>query len=223
MWDFFREFYYMNLLLVIVSIILIVYGIVNYKKLAGLRLFIIYALASLIQLLLVITTISLGKFDEYQNTLLIQSINYFVLLDFILLYFFLYKLLTSKKVRMGMKISFFTFILFILYSFFLKDEIFKHPNIISLIEAFLIIIPVLFYINQCLINLPFKRLSDNPEFWVIVGVLFLFSTITPLFLVNTFFPQMLYGSIYTLNYVSYTLLFICILYAFICKTKQATS
>ncbi len=223
MWDFFREFYYMNLLLPIVTLVSIIYGLYNYRKLDLLKIFIFYSIISLSQGISALSLISIDNDLKVYGSHVVFMLNIFVIIEFIVIYIFLYQIIQSKRVKQGMKISSILFLLISIYTWIWEGGILNNPSEISIIEAFLITIPVLYYFVECLSNLTYSKITDNPNFWVNIGLLFLFTLNMPLFLVNTLFPFMLLGSIYIMNYVAYIVLYLFLTYAYLCKVKLVQS
>ncbi len=127
----------------------------------------------------------------------------------------------------------FTKIMIVLYSMFIfvvgyhwlnADSLTKNPGSLTAVESFLILIPVLYYYYELFLFPAAKIIHREPTFWVVTGMFLFFSCITPLFLfldkIDNYFSHA-YKQIYIINFLSYSLLFVCLIIAYLCQIKTS--
>ena len=96
------------------------------------------------------------------------------------------------------------------------------PAHIEVIEGLIIIAYCLYFFYELFTVKPDKILYREPSFWAISGMLILFSAITPLFLFFNYLRDShspLARSLYAINNISYSLLFMMFIIAIICDKK----
>lgn len=220
MWTFLSDFYYTNLFNGVVITLVVTLGIIFYNKLNNLKLLFWYCIISFFQATIALILAFLYNEDSYPK--INFTINIFVLFEFLIFHLFIYFNISNKTAK---KIIFIIIISFILTTFifwFICNSIFQNPTTLSIIESFSIITFSLYYIYEKLAFYHFHEVANRPTFWVITGVFLLFTIMTPLLLLNEFFPSLLFKEIYTINNISYILFYLILSYSFICKVKSIT-
>jgi len=94
---------------------------------------------------------------------------------------------------------------------------------IPAIEGFLVILACLYFFFELFTLQPNKNLIAESSFWAVSGMLVLFSIVTPVFiLVNYLFQnnRPLFHTLYIINDISYSLLFITFIIAILYDKKQ---
>lgn len=112
---------------------------------------------------------------------------------------------------------------FILTSFFIiiwysSLSFIKTISISTTIESICLVPFCLYYFFELLKNPPFSKLNDEPSFWIVTGILFLFIFITPLYLTYDYFKQI--PQMQILDYLGYDLIVLFLAKASFIKTKQ---
>jgi len=226
MLTYLSKFYFTSLLLVIAALILVVFGFKNYKKIKGLRIFIYYGIASLFQSITSIIINVYNPFHLYNSPFIENSINVFIVIEFVIFYTFLIKIISNKKAQNVMKVLLGTFLLLASYLCFVGGKFNSLPDSLSVIESFLIASGCLYYFFELFSFPSITTLSGNPNFWAIAGMFFLSAATIPLFLLRKSldlnFPR-LYVPLYSITFISYIVLFGCIINAFLCKTRAMKS
>jgi hypothetical protein len=140
-----------------------------------------------------------------------NSINVFMLLEFLIFTFFILTSLFNKYTRLILKI---VIALFVASTFriWISTEAFdEQPAFLTLLESYLIIIGCLLYYLEIL-YLPLKTsLIKSYNFWAITGMLLLFIFLIPLFLPrrNIYLSSpKLYNTVYPITFIGYIILFI---------------
>ena len=219
---YFSEYYFTNLLLLFISTLFLWYGIINDAKLKKYRVFYFYACMSISQTILA-SYINLFQSGNKEFAFVIQgSINIFTILEFLIFYYFLIKRIRSVFIKRLMRLFIFLFIFITAYFWGFTNEFFQNPARLTVIESFLIIFSCLFYFYELFKYPLIKNLLSEPSFWMVTGMLFLFSSIVPLFLIHDYIAKnfsILYDNLYSINFIAYSLLFVLFIIGFRCQMK----
>jgi len=211
MWKYFSEYYFTNLIVIFQTMTLVVLGIKYYNLIKGLRIFLVYSFFSGAQCLVGAIINTYKPLDLYQSPFLEVSVNFFIVFEFIVFYTFLIKVLRNGTAKLLLKLAGSFFILLTLYFWVFLKALYFFPENLNLVESLLILIPCLYYYFELLKHSATRPLHQDPVFWIITGIFFLFATITPLFLLRKSVDQYfhyLYRSIYSINFFSYIILYI---------------
>lgn len=196
------------------------------KKVKNSIFLVAIAFASLIQ------TLIIQYHDLVPHTwLLPKTISKFTLYLYLLFeatccLLFIKKHITSVIFR---KIITLSNLLFIIYSatyWALKFDTYVYSLHIIIIESFLIIIPCLYFFYELFTRAPDKNIFNEPDFWVISGMLISFSIMTPFSLLFNYLEKnfnAVFKSLFLINYLSYVLLFITFIIAMLCHQKTTKS
>jgi hypothetical protein len=202
-------------------------GYANRNKFWELKLLYLYPFASFIQIavciLLPLTNIS----DELYSNSPYISMNLFLLVEFLLIYHFYSRIFKSGTVK---KILLATTIVYSITAFFYwlhGDNLLNEPaNFHFTTQAFIILFPGLLYIVR-LIKRPLNyKLTIFPAFWVVSGIMFYFSCTLPLFIIEdltTDEPKnesLSNPELYSINEISYCVLFFTIIKAYLCPKVE---
>lgn len=111
-----------------------------------------------------------------------------------------------------MALAFISFISLLLYKWGYALKLSHVSFNLTAIEGLLVVLPCLEYYYGLFRNPPANNLLNEPYFWVITGILLLFSCLIPLSLIGDFlvrhFPYT-FDAIYWLNFFAYIALFSC--------------
>lgn len=222
LFKFFSLTYYTPVILIIESFIILYLSLKYKHRLRILRLFPFYALASLLQNLLIIYCIIFKPY--YSNTISSYSIYCFILIEFSIFYHFMFSLLQKSKKK---SILYLLLLIFFISAIDAEREInlsLEIPISFYLINSTCLLLPCIFYIYEIFKTLPLVSLSNQPAFWIVTGILFLVTGTLPFFLLEKYVYKYIsdyYDQICALNYVFYCLLFSLIIKAYLCIAETA--
>lgn len=223
MWEFFKEFYFANLVMVLATISTASYGILRSKNLRKLKILVVYSFLALLQGSFALILIELDNNLESFGSWVIVSLNIFVLFEFTLFNLYYLSIIKSERFRLFIRISSIIFLLCFVSWWIYSEGHSERPSLLSTIQVILISVPVLYFLFESLKNITEMRMIENPHFWVSVGILLMFAINAPLFFLSSLMPDFPLHGIYILNYMAYTFLFSCLTYAFICQTRLVKS
>ena len=218
-------FFYADSILILLSLSASIIGLIHFRKLKPLRLLIYYSLFSVAQGITAELVIAMPLSQETSNQGN-ASINSFMLIEFLLLYAFLFKNIRLKAIRIMMVINSVIFVGLAVW-LFLTD--FAQPlDTLMVLEAIFIILACIGYFFSLLRHPPLYIPTKDPNIWVCSGILLLFNLIIPFTLVAKYAMEDLYlnsvyspvvNTMYTTIIVGYIIFFIFILIAFRCQIK----
>lgn len=198
-------------------------GFIKRNSFKELKLLPLYPLLSGLQISISIYFDFQGTDSEFEDKVDIAFINLFLLVEFFIIYRF-YKLLFESTFsnRVFTLLSVLYPLLLIGY-WTLKRSIFLFPADIFIIHSIVIIIPALLY----LIQLPHKSvayITNEPSFWIIIGIVSYFGCTIPLFLLKDFiFDKEGFieeDGLYAINFICYSIMFLFIARAYLCKQSK---
>jgi len=114
----------------------------------------------------------------------------------------------AKKILVGSILLFIPYMLYYWMSNPLATDF--NSNILTA-EGFLIILACVYFFCESLMGKPDQNLFTRPAFWNILGMLVLFTVITPVFLLVNYFihnREAMYYRLYIANNLCYTVLFV---------------
>ena len=208
--------YYTDLLMFICTWICLITGIKNNWKFRQLRILPLYPMASIIQVVLLYVVIFYGLSDQVIEA----SISLFILIEFLVIYHLMFQIIVVPKFQKILYLMFYSFILFLLYMWIFSDAFFQRTNKLFLAQTLCMLVPTFLYYVQLFILTPRLQLKNNPEFWIVTGYLFYFSCTIPLFLIGSLFSINKYYFLYSVNFIAYSILYLLITRAFLCKKVQ---
>lgn len=219
MWSFLSDFYYTNSLIVLFVFLLLILGSKYYYSLSNLRVLFWYCLIAFCQFL--IAALYKMKFDE-DYSIINFSINIFVLFEYLIFSYFIFVNIKSIQIKSFIVLASIVFFIYAIKIWLVDNSLYEHPTILSLIESSLIISFSIYYFYEVLIkNVEGDKLFTY-SFWVILGILLLFSIMTPILLLIVFYPEMVHSDVYAINNISYLLFYLMLGYLFLCKAKYIT-
>ena len=152
------------------------------------------------------------------------SVNIFMVIEFIIFYHYLYHIISSPKKKLVMKFIFISFLSIILFSWIIMPFSFTHILLHSVVlESLCLIVPCLFYFYQLFATPEQLILKNHPSFWIVTGIFFYNCCSIPIFLSATYIsinlPSYL-NAIFALNFILYSILFLLITRAYLCRKKD---
>lgn len=190
----------------------------NYKRIEGLQEILLYSAITLAECLFG-AYLTLFSADTQAEALLEHSMNLFMLIEFIIFYLFLIRSIRSRFFTRILKTIIIIFPAMILYHW--TARLHSNSAAFVIMEAYLIIIPCLFYYYE-LFRIPTPiNLLREPRLWAISGILFLFILLAPLFLQGPalYIAANDLSSIYVITFIGYIILFIFFIAALICQMQ----
>lgn len=229
-----RDTYYTDPVVIICSLLVIIIGIKLHRKEKMSFLFITYSLCCLILFAAsdVFKVLNLYKVSHLSRirTAILQSANMlFGLFEFFIFYYYYSKIIKSKLVNRAMKFSSILFFIIVIIFFiklndtkFEKFEILQFSALISTIEFFLLLFPVFTYLFELFNTESVKEIKQSPSLWINSG-LFVYILITlPFLIISESIPKPLYFFMYSLHFVSLSILLLTIAKAFLCRKPITT-
>ena len=147
------------------------------------------------------------------------SISLFVVIEFLAIYLLEFRIIVLPRERLLLKVLFGGFILYVICMWVFTDAFYRYYQIFF-IQSLILLVPAILYFLQ-IFRLPSDEdLRNQPGFWVNIGILFLFSSSIPLFLLEIdsryFINHNRY--LYSINYIAYGIFYLFICKAYICRT-----
>jgi hypothetical protein len=218
----FSKYYYLDLLMLLSTIIALIVSIRNRNKIRPSLLFSLY----LGCFLLLSAVCMYDDINHNGGTLINVGNNCFLILELSVFTFFLHQNLQSNRLRNILLFSVILIICFILFDWIrnpgsLTDDL----SIPFILESGFLIFPCLFYYLE-LLNQPGPiRLDRLPSFWIVTGILLFNCCCIPIYLFETHVSSQLktqFGIVFSRNYFLYILLFLLFTRAYLCN-KQTTA
>lgn len=205
--------YYTQPLMIASALVAFVIGFIYRNKFRELKFLFIYPMASILQILSLYYAVYIDSIIELES--LAGSI--FIVVEFILISNFFYKVISIKVLRTSIQLIFIIFMLYLLVLWTSTNSFYKYPYKMYLPQSLCILCFCFLYLFQ-LFKLPPKLdLVNNAPFWITIGCLFYFSSTIPLFFMNSIliaFPH--YHNFYSINFFGYSILFFFLSKAFLC-------
>lgn len=219
MFRYFSNYYYTVPLEIFLNLLFIIIGLAKLKRIGRLKILIIYSIACLTQSLLGVMANVLSDRKPATCILLENSINVFVLLEFIFFYQFIIGALASRVARMLFRGVRIIVCLGTIYSWLSSNRFNETPCVFTIAESYLIIIPCLYFYFELFTYRPKVPLQHQADFWAVTGMLFLFLLLAPLFLQSgtLFLDASQPSDAYAMTFVGYAVLYIFFLNAVRCK------
>ncbi len=197
----------------------------NYKRFKILKYFPIYAAIFLIG----IVVNRLGTVNHVPSRLYVfgSYLDFFLtLLELLIFSNFYHQLIKNQAVRKLTVLTNLLFVLFFIYmgvadkDFYDKGISESTQSIVYTVEGIILLLLCSFYFFELFKKLPIGDLKNEPVFWVSTGLLFFMACTLPYSLlenyIQRYYPALSFA-LYSLFYVFYTLLFIMIIRAYLCK------
>lgn len=222
----FEAVYYTEIIMFLTELILLVIAILYIRKTKLGRYFIFYILFDFI---LLISNLILSAYTGISNHLKNEFVNYLnnsVALIELLVYFYFFIQVLSKRVRRPLTILAFFFLIIILiyacnkFSFLTTRQGYV-ANLIGVAEFILLIPPCLLFFYTLLKTNSSMRLFERPSFWIVTGIFFYSFISIPFYLLKKYIDDNYISLTYAFNAALYitpfTLNFVFLIKAFLCK------
>ena len=226
--------YYTIPVVILCSLLTIIIGSRFHRKDKLSILFIAYSSCCLILFagLDVFTALNQYKVSSTSRTktAIYQSANtLFALFELFIFYYYYLKIINSKFAHSMMKISFILFF-FIVLTFFMKlnDKQFEFFDIrqfsalIATIEFFLLLLPVFIYLFELFKNETVTEIKRSPSLWISSGLFIYILVSLPFLIISESIPRPLNYFMYSLHFVSLSILLLTITKAFLCRKPITT-
>jgi hypothetical protein len=204
-------------LMLLSALIACICGVIYRKKFQELKFMVFYPITSLIQgVITYYSWIFEWNVKHWRVDLISESL--FILVEFLIIFGFFEKVIILERLKLYVRVLFLLHIMYLLSMWIFTDAFYKHPYKIYLIDSLCILCFCFIYLYQLFKLPPELNLLNSPPFWITIGCLFYFSCTLPLFFADsilTALPQ--YHTLYSINFLAYTILFLFISKAFLCN------
>lgn len=209
------QFYFTDYLGIAINIVAFIIGLTRYKESKELRIITYYLGVS------IVNSIIGSYFELFQNNLFVGQATAGILsvTEFVIFCSYLYKTITSRKMRLVIKFFYWTFPAFLFWGW-IKIKQIGIPGEVYVLDAFYMISPCLVYFYELFNTEKIVPLKNLPPFWIITGILFYNACSLPIFLLEGYFIKnsLLYSDItFTINYMLYNILYLLFIKAYLCK------
>jgi len=199
-------------------------GLIKINNLKQFKFLLFYPLISGIQISISVYFDFVNYNPVTINKINTSSINLFLLLEFAIIYRFYNLLFPSSIANRIIKFTTLIYSFAIILYWILEKSIFALELNLFITHSAIILTPAFFYIIQLLKMSNAIQLSNNPSFWVTIGIIFYFGCTTPLFLMKDFIFDK-EGSIeedglYAINFICYSIMFMFISKGYLCKQAK---
>lgn len=215
-----EQSFYTHPLMLLSALIALAIGIQRRSRLKGLKLLILYPLATIIQGLIAYLSWAFDH-NPVEDEVDIVSENLFVLVESVILYIFFKNIIVIKRIKGYIHLSFCIFLVYTITLWIFSDAFYWAPNKIYLVESCFVLFVSFTYLYQIFILPPSTDLFRSSEFWVTMGCVFYFSCTIPLFIIDSIHEYFsAFHSLYSINFLAYAILFACVSKAFLCMPKR---
>lgn len=208
--------YHTDFLMVLCAVMCLMISSINSYKFRFLKFFFVYPLASILQSICLYMSVYYNLSDDVVQA----SISIFVLVEFLLIYKVMFKVISIPIFRKMLQAIYFCFLAYLICMWAVTDIFLNTPAKVFLVQSLCMLIPIFFYFLQLFKLPPDFNLTNKPEFWIALGCLFYFSSTIPLFLVKSLISTSNHYLLNSINFIGYSILYSCISRAFLCKKVQ---
>lgn len=187
------------------------------------RLLLLYPIASATETLwsyINLFTHADGEGSEVMNSL----INLFLIFEFSLLFLFYQFEITNRIFKRIILVIGLAYVVLCTTRFIFIQGFFENISYFFAIHSLFILALGVTWVCFMFSDKPTANLPNNPALWVTAGAFVYFLSTIPLFLAAKFVfdPQgiIIEAGIYSINYICYTILFILLTRAFLCRHKE---
>jgi hypothetical protein len=215
------------------QLVAIITGLIVLKKKKMAYLFLLYSISAFLLFLSSYYKVAYLHLSKRHNTILLESSNIiFTLIEYIIFYLYFSKILTSKKIKLAMKI-FLALLTACSVFFFLKEsDIAFSSSSISIYSGMITSLELLFLAILCLAyyyglfqKKPVENLLQSPSFWIVTGLFFYSLLVTPFFIISEYFydnQKNIFHALFAAHFISFGILFLTITKAFLCRKPLTT-
>ena len=225
--------YYTTPIVIVCSFLAIVFGIKYYQKEKTHILFIIYSISTFLLFLLAESFTIISLKTSRNKAAIIETGN--ILFEFIELsvfYYFFLQIINSNVVRLIMKSSFIVFLILVILFFvkvndqnLSKNQVVQFSALIGSIKIFLFLIPIFTYFFELFTKDPVNDIFYSPSLWITSGLFLYCLSTLPFLLISDSLGtsnRSLYFLMFSIHFLSLSLLFLTIIKAFTCKKPITT-
>jgi hypothetical protein len=139
-------------------------------------------------------------------------------MEFLLIYSVAYRTIVMKWDRLFLKALFVIYVIYFLSMWVFTNAIEEYYQV-YLIQATVVLIPSALYFFEIFKEPTGESLTIQPAFWINLGILFLFSSNIPLFILENYARNFISQNTYlwAIGYVAYGIFFLLITKAYTCK------
>ncbi len=216
-----KESYFTLVFMFLAQCAAVIIGIKHRNESSVLRNFHYYPVAGLLQTMITFMGILMLRDNSPVGR---YSISLFVLIEFLAIYLLEFRIIVLQPERLLLKILFVGFMLYVICMWVFTDAFNRYYQIF-LVQSVVLLVPAILYFLQ-IFRLPSNEdLTNQPAFWVNIGILFLFSSSIPLFLLETDSRYFLTHNryLFSINYIAYGIFYLLICKAYLCRTMTRLS
>jgi hypothetical protein len=211
--QFLQQYYYTPVLFFAALGITLIAGISHYHSLRKTKLFFYYAVISLLQSIISLLILLVNPQSQRQDYIIEITLNIFQFLEFSLFSFYFWNTLMIEKAKRYVLVSSSLLLLLEASRWIFFDGFTQSTDVFTVIESIYFITISLYSLYEYFIYPPSISLVRIPNFWFSTGILLFFSLLIPVFVMKKFislFSIPIYISIYSVTFIAYSLLFLCI-------------
>jgi hypothetical protein len=215
--SYLQDYYYCAALMIAASIAALVVSLKYYGRHGKLHLFTWYILLSLFQ-------VATDYFRIAGNNVGIPRLvagitgNVFMLYEFILCIYFILLHVSSVTRRRIIKVDAGIYLSFVVFCF-CRNYRFIINAVFFFFESLFLVLPCLIYFYELFLGISDRSLKNQPDFWIITGILFLNSCAVPLFLTLGGLGKYEHAA-FSLNYILYAIFFLLLIRAYLCRPAE---
>lgn len=229
--EIWQQQYYIPLLEDFIITIALIVSLKNRKKFKLLKYFPVYAATLLLtSITLIISHISkdLKFHPKFFRGLADYVDHLFTLLELIIFSHLYYQIINNRIIKKSIIVINILFLFFFIFMTIEDDEFFQEislntKSIVYTLEAIILLFLCSYYFYELFKKLPVLNLKNEPVFWVSTGLMFFMACTLPYSFLENYirknFPQFTFSS-YAIFYIFYTLFFIMIIRAYLCKPEK---
>jgi hypothetical protein len=199
----------------------LVISIRYYRRHRNLRIFTYYIAFSFLQDMATFYALPYTHSWNLRMVMLVITALGFILFEFIVCNLFILRYIISPVRRRMIRIDCLLFFGILIFMYVgISHRILAGSY--AVLESILIVPPCLLYFYELFLTVNIQPLKNQPAFWVVTGILFLHACDILLMLTFKFFGDYA-DAAFTLNYILYSLLFILLIRAYLCKPEKSSS
>ncbi len=211
-------YFYTDLITVLCALLATIIGFIQRKKHEGLRFMFLYPLVSLQQSVSFYIVRYFIRVDNFFTSNF--SVIVFLLVEFFCLYIYYY-IVIKNRFRKILQVVLVVYLFSLVYKWGENGFRLLVPNNFYFIQSIIILALAIIYLLFLFVEKPKPNLFNEPSFWITIGALLYFLCTVPIY-VNTKYVFTEDGliddpSLFSINYICYSLFFILLTRAYLCK------
>lgn len=208
-----------GVMLLVESIALII-SILNYRRHRTLRVFTYYILFSMAQMTFEIVYYAEGQTILLQN-FMVAFTNLFMLFEFSVGIFYILRNMSGRGRKIAVYVDASIYLGLLLWVA-IRNFKYYYQGSFFFYESFFMLPPCLLYFYDIFILGHSRRLTDEPSFWIVTGIVLLDAVSIPMYLAWAFSGHAR-DNVYIANYILYTILFLLMIRAYRCPPINSLS